>query len=141
MSRDPKKIVCKLKKFIYDLKQTSHQLYHKFRQIIISFGFEINAIDDCVYHKFSVSKYIFLVLYVDDILFICDDIGLLHKIKRFYQRILKCNIFVMLLLYRGYRYIKIVLWVFLDYHKRVISIRYLRDMRYWIANSESQSIL
>jgi len=30
--------------------------------------FEVNIVNDCVYHKFSGSKYIFLVLYVDDIL-------------------------------------------------------------------------
>ncbi|RDX74032.1 hypothetical protein CR513_46267, partial [Mucuna pruriens] len=55
-------------KFIYGLKQASHQWYHKFHQVIISYGFETNVVDDCVYHKFSGNKYIFLVLYVDDIL-------------------------------------------------------------------------
>ena len=50
---------------------------------VISFGFEMNVIDDCVYHKFSESKYIFLVLYVDDILFATNDIGMLHETKIF----------------------------------------------------------
>lgn len=36
-----------------------------------------------VYHGFSGSKYVFLVLYVDDILLPGSDICLLHKIKRF----------------------------------------------------------
>mgnify|MGYP004607028067 CR=1 FL=1 len=79
-------MVCKLKKSIYELKQASRQWYHKFHQVIISFGFEMNAVDDCVYHKFSGSKYIFLVLYVDDILLACNDIGLLHETKRFLAR-------------------------------------------------------
>ncbi|XP_021839479.2 uncharacterized mitochondrial protein AtMg00810-like [Spinacia oleracea] len=43
----------------------------------------MNAVEDCIYHKFSGSKHIFLVLYVDDILIASYDIGLLHEIKRF----------------------------------------------------------
>ena len=40
-------------------------------------------VDECEYHKFSESKHIFLVLYVDDILLATNDIGLLHETKRF----------------------------------------------------------
>ena len=54
--------------------------------MIISFGFEINAVDNCVYHKFSGSKHIFLVLYVDDILLATNDIGMLHETKRFLSK-------------------------------------------------------
>ena len=79
-------MVCKLKKSIYGLKQASRQWYDEFHQVIISFGFEMNLIDDCIYHKFSESKYIFLVLYVGDILLASNDIGLLHKTKRFLAR-------------------------------------------------------
>ena len=46
-------MVCNLTKSIYGLKQTSHQWYRKFYQVIISFGFEMNVVDDCVYRKFS----------------------------------------------------------------------------------------
>ena len=81
--RDPKKMVCKLKKFINGLKQVSRQWYYKFHQVIVSFSFEINLADECVYHKFSESKNIFLVLYVDDILLATSDISLLHKTERF----------------------------------------------------------
>ncbi|RDX69835.1 hypothetical protein CR513_50993, partial [Mucuna pruriens] len=35
-----------------------------------------------IYHKFSMSKYIFLVLYVNDILVVSTDICLLHETKR-----------------------------------------------------------
>ena len=43
----------------------------------------MNLIDDCIYHKFYGSKYIFLILYVDDILFASNNMGLLHEIKIF----------------------------------------------------------
>ena len=71
-------MVCKLKKSIYGLKQASRQWYYKFHQVIISSGFEMNMVDDCIYHKFSGSKHIYLVLYVDDILLATNDIGMLH---------------------------------------------------------------
>lgn len=83
---DPKKTVCKLKKSIYGLKQASRQWYLKFHQVILSFGFEMNLLDECIYHKFSGSKYIFLVLYVDDILLASNDISLLHETKRFLSK-------------------------------------------------------
>ena len=35
-------------------------------------------VDGCVDHKFSGSKHIFLVLYVDDVLLATNDIGLLQ---------------------------------------------------------------
>ena len=89
VSRDTKRMVCKLKKSIYELKQASRQWYYKFHQVIISSGFEMNMVDDCIYHKFSGSKHIYLVLYVDDILLATNDIGMLHETKRFYQRNLR----------------------------------------------------
>ena len=79
VSGEAKQMVCKLKKSIYGLKQASRQWYYKLHQVVISFGFEMNLADDCIYHKFSGSKYIFLVLYVDDILLATNDIGLLHE--------------------------------------------------------------
>ena len=81
-----KPMVCKLKKSIYGLKQASRQWYYKFHQVVISFGFEMNLVDDRIYHKFSGSKYIFLVLYVDDILLATNDICLFHETKRFLSK-------------------------------------------------------
>ncbi|CAH9069617.1 unnamed protein product [Cuscuta europaea] len=83
---DPKQMVCKLTKSIYGLKQASRQWYHKFHQVILSFGFKMNDVDDCVYHKFSGSNFFFLVLYVDDILLATNDIGMLHETKRFLSK-------------------------------------------------------
>jgi len=54
--------------------------------VILSFGFEMNVVDDCVYHKFSGGKYIFLVLYGDDILLATNNIDMLHETKKFLSR-------------------------------------------------------
>ena len=51
--------------------------------MITFFGFKENTIDQCLYHKISGSKFILLVLYVDDILRESNNIGLLHETKLF----------------------------------------------------------
>jgi Reverse transcriptase (RNA-dependent DNA polymerase) len=76
-------MVCKLKKSIYGLKQASRQWYFKFHQVIISFEFEPKLVDECIYHKFSKSKFVFLVLYVDDILLASNDKNMMHETKKF----------------------------------------------------------
>jgi hypothetical protein len=76
-------LVCRLKKSIFGLKQASRQWYLKFHNVITSFRFAENIVDNCIYQKFSGSKFVFLVLYVDDILLATNDLGLLHDTKQF----------------------------------------------------------
>ena len=45
--------------------------------------FEVNLVEDCVYHNFSGSKVIFLILYIDDILIATNDLALQHDTKKF----------------------------------------------------------
>jgi Reverse transcriptase (RNA-dependent DNA polymerase) len=80
---DSKQMVYKLKKSIYELKQASRQWYFKFHQVIISFGFKPNLVDECIYHKFNGSKFVFLVLYVDDILLASNDKNMMYETKIF----------------------------------------------------------
>ena len=74
---------CRLKKSIYGLKQASRQWYLKFDRTIRNFGFKENVEDNCIYVKFKNGKYIFLILYVDDILLACSDASLLLETKKF----------------------------------------------------------
>ena len=55
----------------------------KFDSTIRKFGFQENVEDNCVYVKFKNGKYIFLVLYVDDILLASSDVSLLLETKKF----------------------------------------------------------
>ena len=77
-SSNGKHLVCKLKKSIYRLKQASRQWYLKFHNVISSFDIVESIIDQCIYDKISVSKILFLVLYVDDILLALNDNGMIH---------------------------------------------------------------
>ena len=40
----------------------------------------------CIYRKISGSKFIFLVLYVDDILLVANDLGILYETKDFHSK-------------------------------------------------------
>jgi hypothetical protein len=64
-SSDGEPLVCKLKKSLYGLKQASRQWYLKFHNVISSFGFVENFMDQCIYLKVGGSKICFLFLYVD----------------------------------------------------------------------------
>jgi hypothetical protein len=74
---------CHLRKSIYGLKQASRQWYLKFDETIKIFDFKENEEDNCIYAKFRNGKFIFLILYVDDILLASSDVSLLLETKRF----------------------------------------------------------
>ncbi|RDX81380.1 hypothetical protein CR513_37959, partial [Mucuna pruriens] len=51
----------------------------KFHEVITSFAFEENIMDNCIYLKVTRSKICFLVLYVDDILLVTNDKGICER--------------------------------------------------------------
>ncbi|KAL4032328.1 hypothetical protein IC575_005399 [Cucumis melo] len=86
MVKGKERMVCKLKRSIYGLKQASRQWYLKFNDTITSFDFKENIVDRLIYLKISGSKFIILVLYVDDILLATNDFGLLCQTKEFLSK-------------------------------------------------------
>ena len=73
--------LCKLHRSIYGLKQASRSWNHRSDEAIRSYGFIKNEYEPCVYKKVSGSQITFLVLYVDDILLIGNDVGMLTSVK------------------------------------------------------------
>ncbi|GKC90446.1 retrotransposon protein, putative, ty1-copia subclass [Tanacetum coccineum] len=66
--------VCLLKKSLYGLKQSPRQWYKRFGVYIIDNKFSRSNYDSCVYFKeFAPGMYIYLLLYVDDILIACKS--------------------------------------------------------------------
>ena len=83
VSSETSRMVCKLKKSIYGLKQASRSWNLRFDEIIRLFGFLKNAEESCVYQKVSESMIVFLILYIDEILIIGNDIGMMQSVKAF----------------------------------------------------------
>ena len=79
--------VCKLEKFIYGVKQASRSWNFVFHEKVKEFGFSTSEDKSCVYVKACGSIVNFLVLYVDDILFIGNDVPTLQEVK---SRLGKC---------------------------------------------------
>ncbi|KAL0349844.1 UNVERIFIED_CONTAM: Retrovirus-related Pol polyprotein from transposon RE1 [Sesamum radiatum] len=73
--------VCHLQRSIYDLKQASRSWNIRFDEVIRVYDFIKNDFDPCVYKKVSGSSITFLMLYVDDILLICNDVKILGDTK------------------------------------------------------------
>nr|GFC10042.1 retrotransposon protein, putative, Ty1-copia subclass [Tanacetum cinerariifolium] len=78
--------VCKLKRYIYGLKQASRQWNKRFDDEIKKFGFTQNRDEPCVYLKASGSNITFLILYVDDILIMGNSIPMLQSVKTYLEK-------------------------------------------------------
>ncbi|KAG9458307.1 hypothetical protein H6P81_002815 [Aristolochia fimbriata] len=73
--------VCRLAKAIYGLKQSPRQWFFTFHKVITEYGFIPNLYDPCVYTQVSGGKFVILCLYVDDILFMGNDLEMVLRIK------------------------------------------------------------
>ena len=81
IAKNQEHIVCKLKRSISGLKQTSRSWNIRFDQAIKSFGFEQNLDEACVYKRHQDKVVMFLVLYVDDLLLIGNDVREMSLVK------------------------------------------------------------
>uniref|UniRef100_A0A2N9FM87 Reverse transcriptase Ty1/copia-type domain-containing protein n=1 Tax=Fagus sylvatica TaxID=28930 RepID=A0A2N9FM87_FAGSY len=77
--------VCRLKKSLYGLKQSSRQWYLKFHQAILDIGYEMSHLDHCVYVWRDKEKLALLSLYVDDILLASNSPDMM-KVTKFCLR-------------------------------------------------------
>ena len=73
--------VCRLKKSLYGLKQSSRQWYLKFHQAILDIGYEMNPLDHCVYVWRDKEKLALLSIYVDDILLASNSPDMMKETK------------------------------------------------------------
>jgi hypothetical protein len=76
-----KEWVCKLKKSFYGLKQCPRMWYQKFDTYILGFGFSRSKVDHCVYFKLVGDHFIYVILYVDDMLLIGNNKEIIKDVK------------------------------------------------------------
>ena len=67
---------------IYALKQASRSWNIRFDETIKTYGFNQNEDKPCVYKLNKESSVVFLILYVDDIILIRNDVGVLSSVRK-----------------------------------------------------------
>ena len=68
---------------MYSLKQASRQWYKKFDSFMVGHGYTRTNADHCVYvRKFPNGKFVILLLYVDDMLIVGQDAGVIGNLKK-----------------------------------------------------------
>lgn len=65
--------VCRLNKALYGLKQSSRCWYKKMQDTLVSFGFETNSLEPCIFQKLTKKGMVIVALWVDDILLLSND--------------------------------------------------------------------
>ena len=67
-------LVCRLRRYLYGLQQSPRAWFGRFSSVVQEFGMLRITVDDAVfYHHNSLRQYIYLVVYVDDIVITDSD--------------------------------------------------------------------
>ena len=76
-------MVCKLKKSLYGIKQSPRQWYKRFDSFMRGNRYTESHYDSCVYYnKFLGGEYIYLLLYLDDMLIASKSWSTIDKLKK-----------------------------------------------------------
>jgi len=74
--------VCKLKRSLYGLNQSPRIWYQKFDTCILSLGFVRSKANHYIYSKEEGVNFIYVSLYVDDILLIGNNMDTIKEVKK-----------------------------------------------------------
>jgi hypothetical protein len=77
-----KDLVCKPKRSLYGLKQSPRMWYQKSDTYILTLGFVRSKYDHCIYSKEEGGCFIYVVLYVDDMLLIGNNMDAIKEVKQ-----------------------------------------------------------
>jgi hypothetical protein len=95
-----KECICKLNKSLYGLNQSPRMWYQNFDTYILGLGFVRRRDDHCVYSKKVGNHFIYVVLYVDDMLLVGNNMDVIKEVKsqlssKFYMKDLSAANFIM----------------------------------------------
>lgn len=79
------KLVCKVNKSLYGLRQASKQWYTKFSNVILSYGFAQSPADTSLFIVNSGADLIVLLVYVDELLIVGHNLALIDNVERQFQ--------------------------------------------------------
>ena len=74
--------MCRLRKFLYGLKQALKQGYDRFDSSLVQNGFAVNLSDSCVYSKMIGADGVLICLYVDDMLIFGTNLLVVNETKK-----------------------------------------------------------
>lgn len=91
--------VCKLRKSLYGLKQSSRCWNQKFKDFIVEFGFKVSNADPCVFVKKTEEETLILCIYVDDGMIFGDndksiDLVIDHLQRKFEVKVIEAGCFL-----------------------------------------------
>ena len=75
------KLVCKLKKSLYGLKQSGNLWNNVLHCFLIDNSFKQSLIDHCVYTRFQENDRVIIIVFVDDILISANNEIVMHEVK------------------------------------------------------------
>ncbi|KAK3880550.1 hypothetical protein Pcinc_014947 [Petrolisthes cinctipes] len=75
------KLVCKLKKSLYGLKQSGRNWYNLLHGSLVEEGLVQSQSDHCVYHRIDEDSTVLILFWVDDIIIAASDAEVLNSIK------------------------------------------------------------
>ena len=80
-----KERVCRFRKSLYGLKQSTRAWFGKFNQVIEEFGMQKSKFDHSVFYRNSSSGIILLVMYVDDFVITGSDSKGISSLSLFFR--------------------------------------------------------
>ena len=78
---DYRRMVCKLRKSLYGLKQANKQWYEKLATTLCSRGYSHSDIDYSLFHRKVGISVVFVAIYVDDIILTGTDLAEIESLK------------------------------------------------------------
>lgn len=81
--------VCRLRKSIYGLKQAARVWHQTITAILLELGFSQCKSDSCLYKKLIGTEWMYLLIYVDDILVLCKQEEMINAIEAELQQRVK----------------------------------------------------